>query len=49
MSGSDVKAVLALVGLALIVTGAFWLSAHNYRECRAHGFSMIYCVTEGNK
>lgn len=42
------KLVTALAGLLfmVLVVGTIWGFGYlRYRECRAHGFSVFYCVT----
>jgi len=31
---------------ALVIVGALALSVLRYRECRAHGFTRLYCTGE---
>lgn len=49
----DIKAVLVLVCFFLFLIGAIvlgWsLALRNYRECRAHGFSRLYCWSQEHR
>lgn len=43
---TNTKFILCLAGAALILAVGVLLSIHNFDECRAHGFSMIYCLAQ---
>jgi hypothetical protein len=36
---------IGVVALLAFVWSVLWLRSWNYRECRAHGFSRVYCVS----
>jgi hypothetical protein len=38
---------IMVLGIAFfaLVCGVGWLMTFRYRECREHGFSVLYCVT----
>ena len=38
--------LLRALAIVLIIAVAFGIFAARYRECRSHGFSVFYCVTQ---
>lgn len=40
------KAIALWLLVAVLVIGSLWLTARNWKECRAAGFSGWYCVQQ---
>lgn len=39
-----VMVVVAAAILASLLTAGMWLTIHRFDECRAHGFTTLYCI-----
>jgi len=38
--------IAVIVLLPVVVSVAVWVACTRYAECRAHGFSKFYCLTQ---
>lgn len=44
MKRLDGVGVLLMIGLVAVMALTVWLRVSRFNECRAHGFSVWYCV-----